>query len=192
MHICWTIEYAIWERENIREEKASVSWRKVRTYACSSNFLIFFDALFSEVSNFLLYYSLFSFLLYIFSSLCTFFSPTSLYSPSLFLFPFPLFPLYSPTLSLPTPLPSLLPFPLSSLPFLLPSLILSLFSLSLLPLLSCPSCGELSAGSDSREEEESFYRKRKSQLNVIFSVLGTPVEVNTMWYMLYYIVMNSR
>jgi hypothetical protein len=41
------------------------------------------------------------------------------------------------------------------------------------------SCGELSAGSDSREEEESFYKKRKSQLNVIFSVLGTPVEVTS-------------
>ena len=41
------------------------------------------------------------------------------------------------------------------------------------------SCGELSAGSDSRDEdrEESFYTKRKSQLNVIFSVLGTPEEV---------------
>ena len=35
----------------------------------------------------------------------------------------------------------------------------------------------MSAGSDSREEEESFYTKRKSQLNVIFSVLGTPEEV---------------
>ena len=38
------------------------------------------------------------------------------------------------------------------------------------------SCGELSAGSESKEEDESFYTKRKSQLNVIFSVLGTPDE----------------
>lgn len=38
------------------------------------------------------------------------------------------------------------------------------------------SCGELSAGSDSKEEDESFYTKRKSQLNVIFNVLGTPLE----------------
>ena len=38
------------------------------------------------------------------------------------------------------------------------------------------SCGELSAGSESKEEDESFYSKRKSQLNVIFNVLGTPSE----------------
>ena len=38
------------------------------------------------------------------------------------------------------------------------------------------SCGELSAGSDSKDEDESFYSKRKSQLNVIFNVLGTPEE----------------
>lgn len=46
------------------------------------------------------------------------------------------------------------------------------------------SCGELSAGPDCREEEESFYTKRKSQLNVIFSVLGTPEEVSeSIWIM---------
>ena len=42
------------------------------------------------------------------------------------------------------------------------------------------SCGELSAGSESQEENQSFYTKRKSQLNVIFNVLGTPDEVNLM------------
>jgi mitogen-activated protein kinase 1/3 len=42
------------------------------------------------------------------------------------------------------------------------------------PLFPGESCGELSAGQDSKEEEQSFYFKRKSQLNVIFNVLGTP------------------
>lgn len=42
------------------------------------------------------------------------------------------------------------------------------------PLFPGESCGELSAGQESREEEQSFYFKKKSQLNVIFSVLGTP------------------
>jgi hypothetical protein len=37
-------------------------------------------------------------------------------------------------------------------------------------------CGLLSANGDSSKEDESFYTKRKSQLNVIFSVLGTPSE----------------
>ena len=51
----------------------------------------------------------------------------------------------------------------------------SLF-LSYLSPIFISSCGELSAGSESKEEDESFYSKRKSQLNVIFSVLGTPDE----------------
>jgi hypothetical protein len=38
------------------------------------------------------------------------------------------------------------------------------------------SCGELSAGSECKGEDESNYTKRKSQLNIIFSVLGTPEE----------------
>ena len=44
------------------------------------------------------------------------------------------------------------------------------------PLFPGESCGELSAGDDTNEEDTSFYSKRRSQLNVIFSVLGTPSE----------------
>ena len=46
------------------------------------------------------------------------------------------------------------------------------------PLFPGESCGELSAGDDSNEEDTSYYSKRRSQLNVIFSVLGTPSEAD--------------
>ena len=37
-------------------------------------------------------------------------------------------------------------------------------------------------------EEESFYSRRKSQLNVIFSVLGTPEEVENFCYVFVIII----
>ena len=46
------------------------------------------------------------------------------------------------------------------------------------PLFPGESCGELSAGDDTNEDDTSFYSKRRSQLNVIFSVLGTPSEAD--------------
>eukprot|EP00596_Hydrurales_sp_CCMP1899_P000447 CAMPEP_0119040786 /NCGR_PEP_ID=MMETSP1177-20130426/10814_1 /TAXON_ID=2985 /ORGANISM="Ochromonas sp, Strain CCMP1899" /LENGTH=557 /DNA_ID=CAMNT_0007006171 /DNA_START=93 /DNA_END=1763 /DNA_ORIENTATION=+ len=44
------------------------------------------------------------------------------------------------------------------------------------PLFPGERCGLLSANGENSKEDESFYSKRKSQLNVIFSVLGTPSE----------------
>ena len=46
------------------------------------------------------------------------------------------------------------------------------------PLFPGESCGELSAGDETNEEDTSFYSKRRSQLNVIFSVLGTPSDAD--------------
>jgi hypothetical protein len=85
--------------------------------------------------------------------------------------------IFNVTIFFPTP-PPLLSLYFTFLIIFSPLLFFTHFS-SFISLYFSPSCGELSAGSDSREEEESFYKKRKSQLNVIFSVLGTPVEVSS-------------